>query len=174
MLAFAPLRSFLRLLCNEKSDITGLIEPQLNVSKHQNLSSEVSDCDESDSCHWKIHVTKNNADVKISTEMKKMNFMLQARTTGGEDISIPSKTEILPISESDKESRNIYCNDENDCKGEKGASCAETCESVGLSFNETPTDLKWCSKKRLGKFRPGNLGYNDDIYHKGNHWTGFH
>jgi hypothetical protein len=157
----------------ERSDITDLIEPKIQVTKHQNLTSEVSECDESDSCHWKVRVSKNNPDVKISSELKKMNFMLRARTTGGEEVSIPSDTQILAISESDMEDRNIYCNDEKDCKGEKGASCAETCEAVGLRFNETPTDLKWCEKKRGGQFKPGNLGHNSDIYHKGNKWKGW-
>ena len=104
--------------------------------------------------------------------MKKMNFMLRARTSRGEKIRIASETKILPMDSVKRNSLNIIGNDMNIYLGEKGGSCTETCESVGKVFDpekQREYHTKDRCEKNMNTLGPRGKKYTRRVYEK--EWT---
>ena len=132
----------------ELAEIDTLARPKLIVSNPNGVSRSITDCEDSSVCHWNVHLESTSDDVILARKMDEIE--IQFTGIGDSEVRLASKPSARAMSSQRSSQLGIKTNGDGLYLGEQGASCYETCTSLGKTFDrerhQRNTGKKTCRK----------------------------
>ena len=145
----------------ELAEIDTLARPKLIVSNPNGVSRSITDCEDSSVCHWNVHLESTRDDVILARKMDEIE--IQFTGIGDSEVRLASKPSARAMSSQRSSQLGIKTNGDGLYLGEQGASCYETCTSLGKTFDrerhQRNTGKKTCESIR-NSLRPDGKIWN--------------